>query len=204
MKKPFFLFTAGVLLIGASCTSTDTTDNTSTTTSTASEITSAEELAIREAASTNAETPTIGSEINDITFMTTAASSNQLEIQLSKIALQKAKNPKVKEFAQMIVEHHTEASRELKTIAMQAGTPLTDAMIPQHQEVLSDLKNYTGSGFDEKYMDLMEDAHKDDIAMYESKTMNAENASLKSYASRLLPTLKEHYRMANTIEDSVD
>lgn len=204
MKKLFFLFTAGALLAGTACTSSDTTtDDTATTTMETSDM-SAEEMANQEAADMDAETTTMGEDMDDITFMTTAASSNQMVNQMSNMALQKATDPKVKEFAQMIIDHHTEASRELKAIAMQAGTTLTDAMVPKHQEALSELRNYTGTGFDEKYMDAMEDAHKDAIDMFESKSMNATNASLKGFAARMLPTLKEHYQMATDIEDTVD
>ncbi len=142
--------------------------------------------------------------LDDATFMMTAASSNMLEIELGKMAAQKATDPQVKEFAKMMVEHHTKASQEMKSMASQMGLTLPTALMPMHQQMVDKLSQKSSDNFDESYMDTMETAHKMDIAMFEAKTNNAESDDVKSFASKTLPQLKKHQEKASTIEDTVD
>jgi len=142
--------------------------------------------------------------LDDATFMMTAASSNLLEIELGKMAAEKATDPKVKEFAQMMVDHHSMANQEMESLASEMGLELPTTMMPMHQAMVDKLSGKTGAEFDEDYMDTMERAHKMDIAMFEAKTRNAQNEQVKALAAKTLPTLESHEKMATEIEDTVD
>ena len=211
MKKLFFLFAAGALMAGSSCSSTDTTADTTTDTATTTDTTTTDQNmgVVGTGTETVGRTDTEGdmtsmTNMDDATFMSTAASSNAFEIQAGNLAQQKATDQKVKDFARMMVDHHTKANQELKTVASQMGLTITDAMMPMHQEMHDKLANYTGTGFDEKYMDMMETAHKMDIAMFEAKSNNAQNPAVKALATKTIPTLRSHHEMASSIEDTVD
>lgn len=205
MKKTLFIFAAGALLIGSACTSTDTTTDTTTDTMTEpADTTMTDTTAATGGVTTETGATTTMTNMDDATFMSTAASSNMMEMQLSNMAVQKVKDAKVKEFAQMIVDHHTKASQDLKTAASQINLSVSDVIMPMHQKMIDELTNYTGAGYDEKYMDLMETAHKEDIKMFEAKSLNATNPAVKDFALKMVPTLRSHYEMATNIEDTVD
>jgi putative membrane protein len=142
--------------------------------------------------------------LDDATFMMTAASSNMMEIEMGKMVAQKATNPEVKQFAQMMVDHHTKATQELKSVASQMNVTLPTTMMPMHKSMVDKLSDKSDAELEEKYMDTMETAHKMDIAMFEAKSQNATEASVKNFASKTLPTLKQHKEKANSIEDKVD
>ncbi|MEJ8803196.1 DUF4142 domain-containing protein [Pontibacter sp. H249] len=142
--------------------------------------------------------------LDDATFLMTAASSNMMEIELGKMVAQKATNPEVKQFAQMMVDHHTKATQELKSVASQMGVTLPTTMMPMHQSMIDKVSDKSGAELEEKYMDTMETAHKMDIAMFEAKSQNANETNVKSFASKTLPTLKQHKEKADSIEDKVD
>ncbi len=198
MKKTFLLFTAGALMLSTACTSTDTTtDETATTTES-----TVEEVA--EDVRTEVNDLVTMDTMDDATFLSTAASSSMMEMELSNMALQRATDPKVKEFAQMIITDHQQASQDLKAAASQVNVTVNDAIMPMHQEKITELRDYTGDGFDEKYMDMMEAAHKDDISMFEAKSQNATETAVRDFAMKLLPSLRSHYEMATNIEDTVD
>src|ERR1700745_2940306 len=55
------------------------------------------------------------------TFIQKAASGDQAEMQLSKIALERASTPEIKQFAQTMVTDHTKASSMLKPITVDHG-----------------------------------------------------------------------------------
>ncbi|PJJ58921.1 DUF4142 domain-containing protein [Hymenobacter chitinivorans] len=142
--------------------------------------------------------------MQDPTFLMTAASSNLLEIQMGQMATQKSTNADVKRFGQMMVDHHTKATQELKTVASPLGVTLPQTMMPVHQAMADRLMSKSGKAFDEDYMDAMEMAHKMDIAMFEVKSNGAETPAVKSFATKTLPMLRSHRTMANEIEKKVD
>jgi putative membrane protein len=142
--------------------------------------------------------------MEDPTFLLTAASSNLLEIQTGQLASQQATNADVKKFAQMMVSHHTKATQQLQSVATPLGVTMPQAMMPVHQAMADQLANKTGKGFDEAYMDLMETAHKMDIAMFEVKSKSAQTPAVKTFATNTLPMLRSHATLANNVEKKVD
>ena len=142
--------------------------------------------------------------MDDATFMMTAASSNLLEIQTGKMAEERATSPKVKQFGKMMVDHHTKATQEMKTLASEMGVTLPTTLMPMHKTMLDKLSGQTDAEFDEAYMDLMETAHKMDIAMFEAKSKNATSPSVKAFATKTLPMLRSHHKEASETESTVD
>lgn len=203
MKKSLLLLAAGALFMGTACTSTTTDTDTNTTAETTTDAAMANETATDANATGMLDAATIAN-MDDATFMMTAASSNMLEVQAGELASQQATNPEVKRFAQMMVDHHTKASQEQMSIASQMNVQLPTALMPMHQAMLDKLQGKTGKDFDEAYMDMMESAHKMDIALFEAKSNNAQAPTVKAFAAKTLPMLKSHQDMATKIEDQVD
>ena len=97
---------------------------------------------------------------NDQDFLKKAAIANLAEIELGRLASQKAQNPEVKQFAQMMVDGHTKALDELKQLAQRsAGAQLPTALDEKHQELQQRLSGLSGEEFDREYMEAMVDAH---------------------------------------------
>lgn len=229
-----YLLVAGTLLLGSSCSSTNpdstagtpagtgastTTDAGATTsgaagggTTTAGSSTSGSadlssgasgEGGAAAASDMNAFMATFAT-MEDPVFLMNAASSNLLEIQTGQMAAQKASNAEVRKFAQMMVSHHTTATQQLKAIATPLGVTMPQTMMPVHQAMADRLMNKSGKGFDETYMDMMETAHKMDIAMFEVKSKKAATPSVQEFASTTLPMLRSHHTMADELEKKVD
>jgi putative membrane protein len=140
----------------------------------------------------------------DPVFLLNAASSNLLELQAGQMAAQKASNAEVKKYAQMMISHHTKSTQDLKAVATPLGVTPPQTLMPVHQAMLDRLNNKTGKAFDEAYMDLMETAHKMDIAMFEVKSKAAEQPAVQTFATKTLPMLRSHQKMASAIENKVD
>lgn len=215
--------------MGAACTSTDTSSDTAAT-STAETATTTDATAgatgggttgttaggTTASAGTGSGTMATGTSANagddvmtmadmtDPMFLMDAASSNMLEIQLGKMAAQQATHPEVKKFGQMMQDHHTKATQELKTVASQLKVQMPTTLMPVHQELVDKVQGKSGAEFDEAYMDAMETAHRLDIAKFEMKSNSAENATVKAFAAKTLPMLQSHMKMAKELEDKVD
>ncbi|GAB3529375.1 hypothetical protein GCM10027443_08560 [Pontibacter brevis] len=216
MKKQTSFLMIAALLAGTACSSTDsTTTADATAVNTSETVTSAGDAPTSNTEATTESNLDTGTDIatdvasalmnmDDATFLQTAASSNLLEIELGNLAIQNASSPEVKEFGRMMVEHHKKANQELQTIASQTGVTLPESLMPMHQTLAERVTGKTGTEFDEDYMDTMETAHKMDVAMFKAKSENASAPNVKSFASKTLPLLESHHKKASDLEDKVD
>ena len=136
----------------------------------------------------------------DMKFVMLANSSNMMELELSQIAVQKATNPAVKDFANMMVQHHTQAGQEMKQMLSAKGTMIPDtAMLSRHRTRMDLLHTMQGAEFDRAYMRIMVDAHEEDVDEYEDETTDAKDADIRAFAKKMLPTLRTHYTRAKEV-----
>jgi putative membrane protein len=134
-------------------------------------------------------------------FVAQAAMSDMLEIESSKLAQERA-DDKSKQFAAKMVKDHTETSTELKSL-VQGGkvkATLPAGMDKSHQDKLDKLKGLNGADFDKQYDDMQVSAHKDAVSLFERYGKSGDNADLKAFASKTLPHLQEHLKMAEDLK----
>src|SRR5688572_23716283 len=88
-------------------------------------------------------------------FWTTAADAGMAEVEMGRLASQKAQNPEVKKFAQMMVAEHTRANNELKAIAAKQKITLPTEIGPRHRSTMDALNQLSGAEFDREYVQAM-------------------------------------------------
>ncbi|GAA4307059.1 DUF4142 domain-containing protein [Nibribacter koreensis] len=137
-------------------------------------------------------------------FLTEMASRNLMQVTLGQMAVQRATDPEVKEFGQLMKDHHTKANQELLSVAQGMNLELPTAMMARHQKLVEKLGSMTGTQFDRKYMDAMEEAHKEDLAKFEMVSNAAATTSVRAFAIRALPNLRAHGHKADQLEDKVE
>ena len=140
-----------------------------------------------------------GSELSaaDRTFLLDAMEGNKAEVDLAKLASQKASNATVKDLARLIQQHHAEANTKLKSLASGVGASTTEpALKPEHKQLQDKLSKLDGTAFDQAYAAEMVKEHQKDIAKYEKASTQLQHSSLKAYATDTLPHLKEHLEKA--------
>lgn len=140
----------------------------------------------------------------DTEFMNEAASGGMMEVELGQLAANKAVSADVKKFAKMMVDDHTKANNELKSLAAQKGITLPAMLMEKHQKMVNDLTAKTGKEFDKEYMNMMVDDHKEDIDAFEKAADKGNDADVKAFAAKTLPTLKHHLEMAEQTEKKTD
>lgn len=140
---------------------------------------------------------------DDSKFMVESASSGLMEVELARIAQQKATNPQVKEFAGTILRDHSNANEELKALASRKNVTLPTAPGEEHQGHIKDINEKTGRDFDKAYMDMMVEHHKDDVDRFEKASNDARDAELKAFAGKTLPVLRSHLEQARSLNDAI-
>jgi len=139
----------------------------------------------------------------DRDFATEAAQGGLIEVRLGELAQQQAKAPAVKAFGQRMVEDHGMANDKLKQIAEQKGIELPQELSEDAQQTYDELRQRTGTEFDEAYMDEMVSDHEDDISAFEDHVENAQDPDLRSFAEETLPTLRQHLDLAKQTQEQV-
>ena len=133
-------------------------------------------------------------------FWTTATQGGTAEVELGQIAQTKAANPEVKNFARMMVEDHTKANTELKSLAAKKNITLPTTMNSGNQATLTELQNLVGADFDREYVAAMVDDHEADVQLFESQAADDSDPDAKAFAAKTLPTLRKHLEMIKGIQ----
>jgi putative membrane protein len=141
---------------------------------------------------------------SDQIFVTKAASGGMAEVELGKIGQMKGTNPEVKTFSERLVTDHTKANDELKTAAREAGVEVPAKPDAEAQKHIDMFREYKGENFDRDFVKHMVSDHEKDVALFERAARECKNPKLKEFATRTLPTLKEHLAVAKKLQETVD
>lgn len=157
----------------------------------------------------------------DHDFVLKASMGGQMEVELGRLAQDRAQNDEVKRFAARMVTDHGRVNDELRTLAATKGLALpasgdgdaapgtgkrdaaarNDAGSPQRE--LQRLQAVSSANFDREYMKAMVSQHKTDVALFQKAGASAQDAELKAFAQRTLPALQEHLQMARSLNDRI-
>lgn len=136
----------------------------------------------------------------DTTFAMKAAQAGFAEVQMGKLATQKAADPDVKAFGQQMVNDHTKANDELKAAAAKIYLTLPADMDSQEQSEYNKLQRLSGSKFDREYIQDMIKDHEEDIKLFQKEIDKGQDTPIKDFASRTLPMLQAHLQQVRSIE----
>lgn len=151
-------------------------------------------------------------------FREKATSSDAFEITSSKIAETHAVNPKVKDFAALMVHDHEITTDKLVALGGIKKASLTAQMQPDKDgkfagndlldtsqaAELNSLDSKSNADFDKTYMADQVKGHKNAVALLEDYAKNGDSAKLKSYATEILPTVKHHLVEAQKISAELE
>jgi putative membrane protein len=139
----------------------------------------------------------------DRTFMTKAAGAGLYEVEVAKIAAQKAESADVKQFADMLVQHHTAANDELKALAATKSVELPKDVPADKKNKMAMLEKNSGASFDRAFIkEVGVSDHQTDIKLFEMASRSAKDAEVKTFATKTLPTLKQHLSAAQKLAGS--
>jgi len=140
-----------------------------------------------------------GKVVNEANFVSMAASDGLHEVQLGKMAQSQAASDEVKKFGEKMVADHTKANEELTAAAKAAGIPVPKAMLPKHAKHVEMFKNKKGEEFDKAFMAHAVKDHEESVALFKGASENLRNPGLKEFATKTLPVLEEHLKMAKEL-----
>jgi putative membrane protein len=135
----------------------------------------------------------------DQLFVRDAAEGGMAEVELGKLAEQKASSEDVKKFGERMVNDHSKANDQLKQIADSQGITLPAKLDAKDRALKARLAKLSGESFDRVYMENMVRDHKKDIADFQKESAGGNDSAVKQFASETLPTLQQHLQQAESI-----
>lgn len=197
MKKITPFLFAGLLFFGQACTDTADKKDSVETANDAND----KKDSTGPTTNMNDTTARTAMPVNDdvADFAVKAANGGMMEVQLGKMAEEKATAKNVKDFGAMMVKDHSKANEELKKLAAAKNITLPATVGDDMQKHIDDLAKKSGKDFDKDYIDMMVSDHKDDIDLFEKAIKNSKDSSFKAFATKTLPTLHKHLGAAEAI-----
>jgi putative membrane protein len=135
----------------------------------------------------------------DKTFVKKAAEGGLAEVELGKLATEKASTDQVKKFGQRMVDDHSKANDQLKDVAAQKHIDLPTEPSAKDKATKARLEKLSGEEFDRAYMRDMVKDHKADVAEFARESQSSKDPAVKNFARQTLPTLREHLKEAEKL-----
>jgi len=130
-------------------------------------------------------------------FLIVASIKNLQEVSAAEQAVQKAKKPEVRAFAQMMIKDHGQSETQLQQLAKSHGISLPPAATGG---IKPDLLLAGAANFDSAYVHAMSAGHGNTVQMFENYATTGKDPAVRAWAQQMLPTLKMHLEHIKTIE----
>lgn len=140
--------------------------------------------------------------MQDKAFVKKAAEGGMAEVQLGKLAQEKSSSPDVKQFAEKMVNDHTQLNEQMQPIAQKLGVSSPKGISKQDKKEISKLETLSGQQFDNAYIKYMIKDHKKDLSEFREEAQNTQNSQLKQAAQQGAQVINGHLQLAEQIAQS--
>ena len=140
--------------------------------------------------------------VSDEHFVTTVLQDGMAEVELGKMAADKAASDQVKQFGRRMADDHSKAGDELKAMAQKKNMTAPGDLDAKHKALRDRLTKLSGEGFDRAYMQAMANGHREAVNLFRTESKSGKDPEIKEWASKTLPTIEEHLKQAQEISRS--
>lgn len=120
-----------------------------------------------------------------------AARNNMLQIELGKIAAEKASTDSLKQYGQQLVDWYTTKQQELQELAQQYNVTLPQQMEEDQLEHVEEVRNAKAEEFDVEYWESLANAQKEAIDEYDDNLKALDEADVSAFGLWARNTQKE-------------
>jgi putative membrane protein len=138
-------------------------------------------------------------DVPDATFYRNAAEDGIAQVDMGRLALQKAHNQSVKDFGAWMIKDQSAANEKLKSIAESKNITLPANTSVAEMVAKEQLKGLSGASFDKSYVRGMIKDHQEDIAAFKKEAASGQDPDARAFASATLPTLEARLKKIQSI-----
>lgn len=208
MKRTLFSLLSAALLITTSCSqeqSSATTEGTSSTTTAETDATATSSDSMSSMSGNDTTMSASGGDSamadpngptaphkDDAEFMKSAAHSDQNEIQLSRLVLEKGATGMAKDHANMMITDHTKSTADLKAIAQKKNVTLPTDMDAEHKAIAASMQKLSGKDLEQKFMQQMVTDHQKTLNTMAAHQAMTKDADLQGFITKTTPVIIKH------------
>jgi len=139
----------------------------------------------------------------EIAAITDAA--NSAEIEQGRLARDKAKDPRVRDFAAMMVDHHGEAQKDQQKLNVEPTASADSKRMQDDAEAaLKALKQKSGKEFDRAYLQLQIEEHRKVLSALNDQLLpSAKDGKLEAYLENIKPKVESHLAQAERLQEEL-
>lgn len=142
----------------------------------------------------------IKEKLTDSSFIEKATLNFMKDTELSKLALLKSQNKKLKRFSQQILDDSIRTIAQLKTIAATQRIDIPQTLNASQRQMISQVQQLSGEQFDATYVDLMKKAQDSNVGLYDNAAGESTlNVDLRVFANKQLPWLRKNQKSAHAL-----
>jgi len=135
----------------------------------------------------------------DRMFVSQAGAANMAEVALGQLAESQGQSDAVRNFGNRMVIDHTDANVALNNLAGPLGLALAQQPTMLQEKTIDSLASMSGPSFDRHYGRIAVKDHEDAVRLFTEEASFGANPDLRTFAARMLPTLKQHLSMAHSL-----
>jgi putative membrane protein len=146
------------------------------------------------------------SKLDDAEIAAITAAANSAEVAQGRLAREKAKDPRVRDFGSMMVDHHGQAIQEQEKLSLQATqSEQSKRLQDDARDALDSLKGKRGKEFDRAYLQLQIDEHRRVLRTLNDQLLPAaKDSQLKAYLENLEPKVESHLAQAERLQEELN
>ena len=134
-------------------------------------------------------------------FVAKAGASDLYEIQSSQIAMRRARDPRVRAMAAMLVRDHRRTTAQVTAAARAAGLrPRPPMLEPRQRMMINQLNRAPARSFDRVYLSQQIPAHQEALGMIRNYAANGGVPSLRRAAAGAEPIVEGHLEHARRLQ----
>lgn len=141
---------------------------------------------------TAAAAPASAAPIAGDAFVRESLAGDIFEVESSRLALERASDERLRQFAQMMVDDHSQAHDRLMQAADVQGIEVSGRPTPRQIAMLERLAGLEGTAFDLEYSQAQVDAHQQAVTLHERFLQTGRNPQLQAQAEERLPIIRGH------------
>ncbi|HJU88066.1 MAG TPA: DUF4142 domain-containing protein [Gemmatimonadaceae bacterium] len=165
-------------------------------------------VATRTDTAMTASTGTLDRDMSDAGIVGLLNAANSGEVEAANLALTKAKNARVREFAQTMKRDHTALRSKVEQLGQSLNvTPVIprdeDELVKDHREDMEELAK-DDDDFDKEYIDAEIEAHENTLDVIDKALQNTQTAQVRTLLQQARPNVEAHLTLARQIKDAID
>jgi len=155
------------------------------------------------------------SQQTDADFMKKAADAGIVEVEVGRLAMEKASNADVKAYARTVVVDQARANEQLlkmsqsRNVSLNAEALKVDLTLPltsdkgAMQPTTTQLMALEGAAFDRAFLDQVVKDHQQAIDLFDEEADKGKDKELRDWAEKVHQTLQDHLKLAKDLQEKI-